>query len=79
MSNVRAALGLSSEEVARAVGWNPASVRRVQAAYLKEGVAALCTVGRGGRRHENLSLEEEKALLVEFGPARRWRGDSGGQ
>jgi transposase len=25
-------------------------------------------VGRGGRRHENLSLDEEKALLEEFSP-----------
>jgi len=63
---LRASLGLSSEEVGRAVGWHPASVRRVQAAYLKEGTAALCTVGRGGRRHENLSLEEEEELLKGF-------------
>lgn len=65
---LRAAVGLSSDEVARAIGWHPASVRRVQSAYLREGVCALCTVGRGGRRHENLSLEEEKALLQEFSP-----------
>lgn len=65
---LRATLGLSSDEVARAVGWHPASVRRVQAAYLKQGAWALCTVGRGGRRHENLSLEQEKALLQAFWP-----------
>jgi transposase len=63
---LRATLGLSSEEVARAIGWHPASVRRVQAAYLREGASALCTVGRGGRRHENLSLQEEEALLRAF-------------
>lgn len=65
---LRAALGLSSEEVARAVGWHPASVRRVQAAYLKQGAAALCTVGRGGRRHENLSVDAERRLLARFVP-----------
>ncbi|HQH51961.1 MAG TPA: winged helix-turn-helix domain-containing protein [Candidatus Hydrogenedentes bacterium] len=65
---LRATLGLSSEEVARAIGWHPASVRRVQAAYLREGIRALSTQGRGGRRHENLSLEEENALLDAFTP-----------
>lgn len=65
---LRATLGLSSDEVARAIGWHPASVRRVQAAYLREGGSALSTEGRGGRRHENLSREEEKALLKEFTP-----------
>ena len=55
---LRATLGLSSEEVAQAIGWHPASVRRVQAAYLREGAAALCTVGRGGRRHENTKWQD---------------------
>lgn len=69
---LRATLGLSSEEVAQAIGWHPVSVRRVQSAYLREGATALCSVGRGGRRHENLSIEEEKTLLEEFlAPAER--------
>ena len=63
---LRAALGMSSEEVARAVGWHPVSVRRVQARYLKEGAAALRGVGRGGRRNENLMIEQEGALLRQF-------------
>jgi len=63
---LRATRGLSSEEVAHAIGWHPASVRRVQARYLREGSAALMGVGRGGRRRENLTLDEERALLGEF-------------
>jgi len=63
---LRATLGMSSEEVARAIGWHPVSVRRVQARYLREGAASLIGVGRGGRRHENLTVQEERALLSDF-------------
>jgi transposase len=63
---LRAALGLSANEVALAVGWAPTSVRRVQARYLREGEAALRQANRGGRRHENLSEEAERQLLEGF-------------
>ena len=38
---LRAALGLSSEQVAQAIGWRPTSVRRLQSRYLREGERAL--------------------------------------
>ena len=63
---LRATLGLSSEEVARAVGWHPGSVRRVQSLYLREGADVLMSVGRGGRRNENLTVEQERKLLDGF-------------
>lgn len=63
---LRATRGLSSEEVAHAIGWHPVSVRRVQARYLREGAGALMGVGRGGRRRENLTVDEECALLRGF-------------
>ena len=63
---LRAALGLSADEVALAVGWAPTSVRRVQARYLREGEEVLHEAARGGRRHENLSEEAERQLLEAF-------------
>jgi len=60
---LRAALGLNSKQVAKALGWTPASVRRVQARYLRLGEAAIKGLGRGGRRHEILSIREERELL----------------
>lgn len=63
---LRASLGLSADQVATALGWLPTSVRRLQAQYLREGEAALRTVGRGGRRHQNLTLDEEQQLLQRF-------------
>ena len=63
---LRASLGMSANQVATALGWQPTSVRRLQAQYLTEGEAVLRTVGRGGRRHQNLPLEEEQPLLQRF-------------
>lgn len=63
---IRAALGLSSEEVAVAVGWSGGRVRQIQAAYLRKGEESLLGEGRGGRRRENLSRENEAELLARF-------------
>ena len=63
---LRAALGLDPETISRALGWYPVHVRRVQAQYLREGEAALAVTRRGGRRHQNLTLAEEQALLRPF-------------
>jgi len=63
---LRAALGMSAPEVAVALGWNPGTVRVFQARYFKEGEAILGGVGRGGRRRQNLSLDQEDALLEAF-------------
>lgn len=63
---LRASLWLSALQVATAVGWSAGTVRKVQAEFLREGEAALLGVGRGGRRHENLSVAEERRLLSRF-------------
>jgi transposase len=63
---LRAELDLTPEQIGRALCWAPTSVRRVQAAYLKDGVQALGGPGRGGRRNENLTPREEAELLQEF-------------
>ena len=63
---LRASLGLNADQVAMALGWQPTSVRRLQAQYLKEGDQVLRALGRGGRRHQNLTVEQERQLLAEF-------------
>jgi transposase len=71
---LRVSLGLSADQVATAIGWHPSSVRKLQSRYLREGVTALQRTGRGGRRRQNLTLEEEQNLLQEF----LYQSESGG-
>jgi len=63
---LRVALGLSADQVATAIGWHPSSVRKLQSLYLREGSTVLKRTGRGGRRRQNLTLEEEQNLLQKF-------------
>lgn len=63
---LRASLGLNADQVATALGWQPTSVRRLQAQYLNEGAQVLKAVGRGGRRNQNLTVEQERQLLTQF-------------
>lgn len=63
---LRASLGLNADQVATALGWQPTSVRRLQAQYLNEGKKVLRTAGRGGRRNQNLTVEQERQLLTQF-------------
>jgi transposase len=63
---LRGALGLKSDQVAIALDWNAAAVRRLQARYFREGESALLGPGRGGRRHAGLSREQEGALLARL-------------
>lgn len=63
---LRASLGLSSDDVAVAIGWNASSVRHLQARYLKEGEGALRVFKRGGRYRANMTADEENAFLSSF-------------
>jgi len=63
---LRAALGLNANQVAQALGWQPTSVRRLQAQYWRQGETLWQRPGRGGRRHQNLSVGEEAQLLAGF-------------
>jgi transposase len=63
---LRATLSLPSDKVALAVGWSPATVRKIWSQYFSQGEKALLGVGRGGRRRANLSLAEETSLLDRF-------------
>jgi transposase len=63
-----------AEDIARTVGVSASSVHRVIAAYKREGVAAIETPGKGGRRHQYLTLEQERTFLQPF-LARAARGE----
>ena len=55
-----------AEDIARTVGVSASTVHRVIAAYNRGGVAAIETPGKGGRRHQYLTLEQERAFLQPF-------------
>src|SRR5712692_1884582 len=63
-----------AEDIARTVGVSLSTVQRVIATYKQGGVAAIETPGKGGRRHQHLTLEQERAFLQPF-LARAARGE----
>lgn len=63
---LRAKLGMSADQVAKAIGWHISSVRRIHANYLKNGEDTFKLLGRGGRRNQNLSKDKEAQLLTSF-------------
>jgi transposase len=56
----------SAEEIARHCGVSKATVHAVISRYKRLGVAAIETPGKGGRRRQYLTLEEEKEFLAPF-------------
>ena len=63
---LRAELGLNSTQIAAAVGFTKGTVRVIQSRYFAEGESVLIGEGRGGRRHQYLTAEEEDNLLKDF-------------
>lgn len=55
-----------AEEIARHCGVSKATVHDVISCYNRLGVAAVETAGKGGRRRQYLTLEEEKEFLAPF-------------
>ncbi len=55
-----------AEDIARTGGVSLATVHRVIATYKQAGVAAIETAGKGGRRHQYLTLSQERAFLEPF-------------
>lgn len=55
-----------AEEIALHTGVSATTVHRVIATYNRLGPTAMETPGKGGRRHEYLSLPEEQAFLLPF-------------
>jgi transposase len=59
-------LSLNSKQAATAIGWTPASVRRMRARFAKEGIECFATKATGGRKRANISMEREKQILAKF-------------
>jgi transposase len=63
---LKLAFAMNSVEIAHAIGWSPASVRRIQAQVSREGIQSLSDKQWGGRRREYMSLSREKQILSKF-------------
>ena len=63
---IRATLGSSAAEIARILGWSPATVHVIHSRWAKEGEAIFNLKPKGGRRHSYLSPEEEAEFLRPF-------------
>jgi transposase len=55
-----------AKEIAKHTGVSVATVHKLISSYNKLGVAAVETVGKGGRRNAYMTFEEEQELLLPF-------------
>jgi len=53
-------------EIAKHTGTTISMVHQVMASYNRLGVAAIDTPGKGGRRHQSMTWEEEQEFLAPF-------------
>jgi transposase len=63
---IRATLGSSAAQIAQLLGWSPATVHVIHSRWAKEGDTVFDLRGRGGRRHQHLTPEQERELLAPF-------------
>lgn len=63
---IRATLGSSAAEIARILGWSPATVHVIHSRWAKEGDAIFDLKPKGGRRHAYLTPKEEEEFLRPF-------------
>src|SRR5262245_31498410 len=61
--------GMTQPAIAAAMGVSLSTVNRAHMAYDQGGIKALKPKPNGGRKHENMALAEEKALLARFAKA----------
>ena len=61
--------GLAQPAIAQAMGVSLSTVNRAHMAYDHGGIKALKPKPNGGRKHENMSVAKEKALLAQFAKA----------
>lgn len=65
----RGHFGYNAEEIATLTQFSAGHVRRIWSAYFKDGIDALLTKPRGGRRHCFLDESDEEALLAQHAQA----------
>ena len=58
--------GMTQPAIAAAMGASLSTVNRAHMAYDHGGIKALKPKPNGGRRHENMTLAQERALLARF-------------
>jgi len=58
--------GMTQPEIAQGMGVSLSTVNRAHMAYDHGGIKALKPKPNGGRRHENMTLAHERALLARF-------------
>lgn len=61
--------GLTQSAIAAAMGVSLSTVNRAHMTYDQGGIKALKPKPNVGRKHENMTLAEEKALLAGFAKA----------
>jgi transposase len=61
--------GMAQPAIGAAMGVSLSTVNRAHMAYDHGGIKALKAKPNGGRKHENMTLAEEKALLARFAKA----------
>ena len=61
--------GMAQPTIAAAIGVSLSTVNRAHMAYDHGGIKALKPKATGGRKHENMTLAEEKVLLARFAKA----------
>jgi transposase len=57
---------MTTEMIAKTIGWHVNTVRFTQKDFINRGVTALTELKRGGRYHALMSEEEEVAFLSQF-------------
>ena len=63
---LRVQQNLSTKAIAQTVGLSASHVRRIWSDYLRSGLAGAQGRPKGGRRHQNLTVAQERALLVPW-------------
>jgi transposase len=61
--------GLTQPAIAQAMGVSLSAVNRAHMAYDHGGIKVIKSKPNGGRKHENMSVAKEKALLAQFAKA----------
>jgi transposase len=66
---LRVAQNMTTEAIAKTIGWHVNTVRFTQKSFIDKGISALTESKRGGRYHYLMSDEEEVSFLSQFDDA----------